>query len=196
MIVLIDYDAGNTCSVMNALKRLEVDFVLSDDPEVIRSAEKVIFPGVGHAKAAMDSLREKGLVEVIKGLTQPVLGICVGMQLLCTSSKEGDADCLDVIPLRVTKFDENPALKVPHMGWNTLTNVQDHPLFKGIESEEYFYFVHSYYVPQSSYSIADCEYDLEFSAAVQKDNFYGIQFHAEKSGPIGAQLLSNFITQI
>lgn len=196
MIVLIDYDAGNTCSVMNALKRVKADFVLSDQPDVIRSADKVIFPGVGHAKAAMDSLDKKGLVDVIKGLTQPVLGICVGMQLLCASSTEGDTDCLGILPLEVTKFDESQGLKVPHMGWNQIDIKGDVSLFRDIHDQDYVYFVHSYYVPDSKYSIATCEYGTSFSAAVKKDNFYGIQFHAEKSGTVGAQIISNFINHI
>ena len=196
MIVLIDYDAGNTCSVMNALKRVKADFVLSDQPEVIRSAEKVIFPGVGHAKAAMESLEKKGLVDVIKGLTQPVLGICVGMQLLCKTSTEGDTNCLGILPLEVTKFDESQGLKVPHMGWNQIDIKGDVPLFRDIKDQDYVYFVHSYYVPDSQYSIAKCDYGTPFSAAIQKDNFYGIQFHAEKSGTVGAKIISNFINHI
>jgi imidazole glycerol-phosphate synthase subunit HisH len=195
MIVLIDYDAGNTCSVMNALKRLNADFVLSDDKEVIQKADKVIFPGVGHAKAAMDSLHRKGLVDVIKNLEQPVLGICVGMQLLCESSQEGATDCLGIVPLEVQKFDESLDIKVPHMGWNELIIKQDNSLLKSVKNSDYVYFVHSYYVPVSKYSIANCIHGNEFSAAVKKDNFYGIQFHAEKSGVVGAQILSNFINK-
>lgn len=196
MIVLIDYDAGNTCSVMNALKRIDADFVLSDQPDVIRAADKVIFPGVGHAKAAMDSLVSKKLVNVIKELTQPVLGICVGMQLFCDSSQEGDTECLGILPMRVTKFNESNNLKIPHMGWNQIQLQGLSPLFNGIGSEDYVYFVHSYFVPDSEFSLANCDYGKSFSAAVQKDNFYGIQFHAEKSGNVGAKIMSNFINEI
>lgn len=196
MIALIDYDAGNTCSVMNALKRLNVDFVLTDDAAVIRGAEKVIFPGVGHAKAAMESLRRKNLVDVIKSLTQPVLGICVGMQLMCAASEEGDTICLGLIPVTVKRFDDTSEFKVPHMGWNQIDINADTPLFDGLKQNDYLYFVHSYYVPQSEYSIATCDYQTEFSAAVRVNNFYGIQFHAEKSGAVGEQIIGNFLNKV
>lgn len=196
MIALIDYDAGNTCSVMNALKRAGADFVLSDDHQVIKTADKVIFPGVGHAKSAMESLKKKNLVDLIKNLQQPVLGICVGMQLLCDSSEEGETDCLGILPLQVKKFIEREENKIPHMGWNKITAVQGHTLFENMHDHDYVYFVHSYYVPDSIYSIASCDYGVTFSASVQKDNFYGIQFHAEKSGIVGAKLISNFLNKI
>ena len=197
MIALIDYEAGNIQSVKNALNQLNCDFVLTDDHDLIRKAEKVIFPGVGHAGAAMDALANKGLVEVIKGLIQPVLGICVGMQVYCESSEEGDTPCLGIIPGKVTRFNYTD-LKVPHMGWNQVTHKRESPLFDRISDNEYFYFVHSYYVPDSEYSIGNCIYGDEkekvtFSAVVQKDNFYGIQFHAEKSGNMGGLLIENFL---
>jgi glutamine amidotransferase len=196
MIALIDYDAGNTCSVMNALKRAEVDFVLSDDHQVIKSADKVIFPGVGHAKSAMESLKRKNLVDLIKNLKQPVLGICVGMQLLCDMSEEGNAECLGIVPLQVKKFVEEKDTKIPHMGWNKINPLEGHQLYKDLDDQDYVYFVHSYYVPDSKYSIASCTYGTTFSASLQKDNFYGIQFHAEKSGLVGAKLISNFLKHI
>ncbi len=178
---------------MNALNRLGVDYTLSRDVRVIQHADKVIFPGVGHAGAAMDSLRKYGLVEVIKNLHQPVLGICVGMQLLCDHSDEGDTACLGILPHPVTRFNGGMELKVPHMGWNTVHPIGDDGLFGEIEHGSYFYFVHSYFVPQIRETTAICTYQLPFSAAVRKDNFYGIQFHAEKSGQVGEKLLSNFL---
>ena len=195
MIALIDYDAGNTCSVMNALDRLEADYLLTDDIATIQSAEKVIFPGVGHAGAAMDALGRKGLVEVITNLTQPVLGICVGMQLLAEFSEEGDTRCLGIIPGSVIRFQSSPGVKVPHMGWNQTHQVTDTLLFDGIEDNAYFYYVHSYYLPTGPTTIASCTYTKPFAAVVQKDNFTGIQFHAEKSGDNGARLLHNFINR-
>lgn len=194
MIVIIDYDAGNICSVSNALNRLGVDFVLSDDKEVIKSAEKVIFPGVGHAFAAMEKLRAKKLVSTIQQLKQPVLGICVGMQLLCDYSHEGNTEGLGVVHTDVQKFDSSKDIKVPHMGWNRLRIEDDSSnLFNGVLTEDYVYFVHSYYVPLNQNSIASCAYSLEFSAAIKHENFYGIQFHAEKSGKVGERILNNFM---
>ncbi len=193
MIALIDYDAGNTCSVMNALKRIGVDFVLTDDITTIKSADKVIFPGVGHAKSAMEALSRKSLVDVIKNLNQPVLGICVGLQLLCESSEEGDTTCLGIIPGRVKKFDANQNIKVPHMGWNQLQQRVNDPVWKEVGEGSYVYFVHSYYVPSSEYMIGSCTYDVTFAAAIRKDNFWGVQFHTEKSGDVGERILNNFI---
>ncbi|MEL6123364.1 MAG: imidazole glycerol phosphate synthase subunit HisH [Bacteroidota bacterium] len=194
MIALIDYDAGNTCSVMNALRRIDADFVLTADPELIRSSERVIFPGVGHAGAAMRALERKGLVDVIRNLSQPVLGICVGMQLLLDSSEEGDVSCLGVVSGRVTKFIPGDGVKVPHMGWNQVVDSGGESLFRGINPGEYFYFVHSYYVPILQATIGTTSYSHAFSAAVRHSNFWGVQFHAEKSGSIGEQLIQNFIT--
>jgi len=154
MIALIDYDAGNTCSVMNALNRLNADYKLSDDIDVIRSADKVIFPGVGHAGAAMEALKRKGLVDLIPTLEQPVLGICVGMQLLASHSEEGDTPCLGILPDTVRRFEYGPNVKVPHMGWNNLKLESDDGLFENIKDESHFYFVHSYYLPGRTYTIA------------------------------------------
>ena len=194
MIVLIDYGAGNTRSVINALKRMDIDHMLTDDHETIKNADKVIFPGVGHAGAAMEALKIRGLIEVIKTLKCPVLGICVGMQLLCTKSEEGNTVCLGIIPETVKKFNVTKGLKIPHMGWNRLHSNRDDALFNNLGQDDYFYFVHSYYVPLSDRTTAMCHYGLDFSAIVQRDNFYGIQFHAEKSGNPGGTLLKNFLS--
>ena len=193
MIVIIDYNAGNTCSVKNALKRLEVDYVLSDDPDTIKGADKVIFPGVGHAKAAMDVLHQKRLVSVIKSLQQPLLGICLGMQLLCAKSEEASTNCLNILPLGVLRFDNTlNNNKVPHMGWNTLGPSNSH-LFDELGPESYCYFVHSYYVPVSEYTLSTSNYIHDFSAAIKIDNFVGVQFHPEKSGKVGERIIKNFL---
>ncbi|MCL4137828.1 UNVERIFIED_CONTAM: hypothetical protein GTU68_016676 [Idotea baltica] len=178
---------------MNALKRLNVDYRLSNDINEIRNAEKVIFPGVGHAGAAMEALKRANLVDLIPQLTQPLLGICVGMQLMCEGSEEGDSKGLGIIDATVRKFDDTLNIKVPHMGWNNLKIEKVDPIWNGIEEESYLYFVHSYYVPIHESTIGSCEYGHSFSAAIRKDNFWGIQFHAEKSGDIGSQLLDNFV---
>ncbi len=180
---------------MNAMKRLSADYVLTDDPEAILNAERVIFPGVGHATQAMKSLRDKQLVEVIRSVTKPLLGICVGMQLLNRFSVEGDTTCLGIMDSVVEKFVPLPAepfQKVPHMGWNQINQLQG-DLFKGIEHDAYVYFVHSYFVAQNEFTIGTADYNHLFSAAVQKDNFYGLQFHVEKSGTTGEQILTNFL---
>jgi len=193
MIAIIDYKAGNTCSVQNALKRLNADYELTDDPVKIRKADKVIFPGVGHARAAMDILNEKGLVSVIKSLNQPLLGICLGMQLLCAYSEESSTNCLKIIPLHAMRFENSTSeYKVPHMGWNTLQNAKD-PLFKGLGLDNHCYFVHSYYVPESDYTIATTNYIQNFSSGIRKDNFTGVQFHPEKSGKVGEIIIKNFL---
>jgi len=182
MIVIIDYDAGNTCSVMNALKRLNVEYELSDQAEKIR-----------HAKAAMEVLNQKELVPVIKSLNQPLLGICLGMQLLCAKSEEADTNCLNIIPLDVMKFDNTLSeAKVPHMGWNILGPSDDN-LLEGLKEDSHSYFVHSYYVPLSDYTICTASYIHEFSAAIKKDNFIGVQFHPEKSGAVGEKIIKNFL---
>lgn len=186
-LVIIDYGAGNTQSVKFAFERLGVEPVLSDDADVIRCADKVIFPGVGHAKAAMDVLKEKGLDKVIVELKQPVLGICLGMQLMCKHSEEGDVACLGIFNETVSLFE--PKMKVPHVGWNTTTGTW--ALSK--EENNYFYFVHSYYVPKNEHTALTCNYIEPFSAAMQKDNFYAAQFHPEKSGEAGERLLSKFL---
>jgi glutamine amidotransferase len=194
--VIIDYNAGNIRSVCFALERLGVNPILSNDPEQIMAADKVIFPGVGEAGSTMRYLRQSGLDIVIKSLKQPVLGICLGMQLLCEHSEEGNTDCLGIIPQKVLKFVPKANEKVPHIGWNTIDqspNYLYHPLFDQIEKDSYVYFVHSFYVENGAYSIAHCDYILNFSAALQKDNFYAAQFHPEKSGAIGEHLLKNFL---
>lgn len=190
-VVIINYNAGNVQSVTYALQRLGVTPVLSDEEEVIRSADRVIFPGVGEASTAMSFLKERGLDRVIKGLKQPVFGVCLGLQLMCRHSEENDTDCLGIFDIAVKKFE--PKLKVPQMGWNTLTQM-DSPLFNGIDDESYVYFVHSYYAELSKQTIATTDYVNPFSAALHKDNFYALQAHPEKSGKVGAKIIENFLT--
>jgi len=189
-IVIIDYGAGNTRSVEFAFNRIGVDTLLTDNPEVIQAADGVIFPGVGHAQHAMNALKSKGLDLLIPALKQPVLGICLGMQLLCDSSEEGNTKALGIIDTKVVQFEAN--LKIPKIGWNNL-KMNENELFTGVNQDEYFYFVHSYYVPQNEYCIGRSNYGLEYTAALNKDNFYGCQFHPEKSGAAGEQILKNFI---
>ncbi len=192
-ISIIDYKAGNVQSVLFALQRLGIEATLSDDPEVIQNAEKVIFPGVGEASTTMAVLKEKGLDKVIKKLKQPVLGICLGMQLLCEYSEENDTQCLGIIPQKVKYFEANKNEKVPHMGWNQIYDLKT-PLFDNQLENEYTYFVHGYYVEEGAYTIATANYIQPFSAAIKKDNFYATQFHPEKSGTIGEQILKNFLS--
>lgn len=189
-VVIINYNAGNVQSVTYALQRLGVEPVLSEDPEVIQSADRVIFPGVGEASTAMGFLKARKLDEVIKGLKQPVFGVCLGLQLMCRHSEENDTQCLGIFDQEVKKFE--PKLKVPQMGWNTLTSMQS-PLFEGIGPESYVYFVHSYYAELSDDTIAVTDYVNPFSAALNKDNFYALQAHPEKSGKVGAKILENFL---
>ena len=189
-IVIINYGAGNIQSIQFALQRLGYEGILSNDPTEIVAADKVIFPGVGEASSAMKKLRESGLDTLIPTLKQPVLGICLGMQLMCNSSEEGNTQGLGIFDVDVVKFSNK--VKVPQMGWNTIYDLKA-PLFKGILENEYMYLVHSFYVPKCLETIAFIEYEKEYSAALQKNNFYGIQFHAEKSGKIGEQILSNFL---
>ena len=196
-LAIIKYNAGNIQSVLNALERLGAQAEVTDDPEKIKSADKVIFPGVGEANSAMKSLQQNKLDQVIKDLQQPVLGICVGMQLLCTHSEENDTDCLSIIPVQVKKFSSAPErngqpLKVPQIGWNNIYHLQS-PLFKNINENSYIYNVHSYYAEDSPYTIAKCYYGVEYAAAVQKGNFYGVQFHTEKSAAIGDKIIQNFL---
>lgn len=192
-IVIIKYNAGNIFSVDSAMKRLGVDAIVSDDKELIAKADKVIFPGVGEASTTMKYLREKGLDTLIKGLERPVLGICLGMQLMCTHSAEGDADCLNIFDVDVKRFiSDKHENKIPHMGWNTITDLKA-PLFDVSLENKYVYFVHSYYVPVNAHTVATTDYILPFSAALHKNNFYATQFHPEKSGSVGEQILTNFL---
>ena len=191
-IAIIDYKSGNTRSVQFALERIGVEGKVTQNFKEIERADKVIFPGVGAANAAMKMLQEKGLDELIKSLKQPVLGICLGMQLLCEHSEEGDTKGLSIFPQRVKRFAPSQQLKIPHMGWNSLTCNQV-PLLEGLPRDSYAYFVHSFYAELNGYTIASCGYGNRFSAAIQKDNFYGTQFHPEKSGAIGQRILENFI---
>lgn len=190
MIAIIKYNGGNVNSVQNALNRLNVDSVITDDPEQILKADKVIFPGVGEASSTMKLLKEKELDLLIPGLTQPVLGICLGMQLMCKGNEEGDTEGMGIFDINVRKFPAKDI--VPHMGWNTLSE-QTSPLFSGIEKNNDVYFVHSYYCELSDFTTSVCDYILPFSASLQKDNFYAVQFHPEKSGMVGNQIVSNFI---
>ncbi|MCO6480562.1 MAG: imidazole glycerol phosphate synthase subunit HisH [Phaeodactylibacter sp.] len=189
---IIDYNAGNVQSVLFALERLGVDAVLTGDHDIIRSADKVIFPGVGEANTTMAYLRERGLDELIRSLTQPVLGICLGMQLLCEHSEENDTPCLGIIPQKVVRFRPEKGEKVPHMGWNSIRNLENGVFTPNLEGD-YVYFVHSYYAEVGPYTTATTDYILPFSSGLQKDNFYATQFHPEKSGKVGAAILKNFI---
>ena len=191
-IAIIKYNAGNVASVMYALDRIGQKYQLTDDHEQIKKADKVIFPGVGEASTAMAYLKEKGLDEVIKGLKQPVLATCIGMQLLCKHSEEGNTDCIGVFDVEVKKFISKD-LKIPHVGWNSIVQKGENPLMKGLKEEEFVYFVHSFYAPVNQYTTAVCEYEQPFSAMLQKDNFYAAQFHAEISGKAGEQILKNFL---
>jgi imidazole glycerol-phosphate synthase subunit HisH len=191
-IGIVRYNAGNTQSVIYALNRLGIEPVVSDDKETILSCDKVIFPGVGEASTAMAYLKERNLDQVIKNLTQPVLGICLGLQLLCDHSEENNVDCLGIIPLQIKRFPAGSE-KVPQMGWNNIFNLKS-PLFEGIKENSFVYSVHSYYCEYSEkYSIANTEYILKYSSAVRKDNFYAVQFHTEKSSETGSLILKNFI---
>lgn len=192
-VAIVKYNAGNIYSVVNALRRLGVEPMLTDKAEELMSAERVIFPGQGEASNAMAYLRERRLDEVIRSLKQPVLGVCIGQQLLCQHSEEGDTDCIGVFPLDVKRFNpERHEDKVPQMGWNSIHDLKS-PLFKGINENDFIYNVHSFYVPQSEYTIATCDYILPYSAALNKDNFYTCQFHPEKSGKVGQQIIQNFL---
>jgi len=200
-LAIIKYNAGNIQSVFNALERLGIQPEVTDDKDAIKSADKVIFPGVGEAGSAMRSLEQNNLDQLIVQLKQPVLGICVGMQLLCQHSEENDTNCLGIIPVQVKRFpkaslpvekDQATIYKVPQIGWNTIHQLQS-VLFSGIPDGSYIYNVHSYYAEDSQYTIAKCNYGIEYAAAVQKDNFYGVQFHAEKSAEIGNRIIQNFL---
>lgn len=195
-VAIIKYNAGNIRSVDYALKRLGIDAEVTADKERIKSADKVIFPGVGEASTTMQYLRDENLDELIVSLKQPTLGICLGMQLMCSESEEGDVPCLGIFDEKVELFTpevgQENITKVPHMGWNTLTDVKT-KLFNGINDGDYVYFVHSFYAAYGEDTAASCNYIRPFSAALSKNNFYATQFHPEKSGPVGAQILKNFI---
>ena len=194
MIAIIDYDTGNLRSVCNALDRIGAQYCLTDDPQVITSAERVLLPGVGEASTAMEKLKERGLCDVIKNLKVPVLGICIGMQLMCRHSEEGDAECLGIFDADVRKFEAAPeqGVKVPHMGWNTLTDLRT-GLFDDMAEGDFVYFVHSFAADVCADSIAVSDNGRRFSAAMNKNNFYGVQFHPEKSGEVGEKILKNFL---
>lgn len=189
-IVIINYGAGNIQSIKFAVQRLGHEAILSHDAEIIKAADKVIFPGVGEASSAMKMLKETGLDVVIPTLTQPVLGICLGMQLMCHSSEEGDTEGLGIFDADVVRF--KGAVKVPQIGWNQISNLKS-PLFEGIKENEFVYLVHSFYAPITKETIATTSYGLEYATALQKNNFYGTQFHPEKSSKAGTQMLKNFL---
>ena len=189
-IVIINYGAGNIQSIMFAIERLGYKAVLSNNPDEIKSADKVIFPGVGEASYAMNKLIESGLDQLIPQLKQPVLGICLGMQLLCNATEEGNTKGLGIFEVDVVKFTQK--VKVPQIGWNTIYNLKS-SLFKGIVKNEYMYLVHSFYAPLCEDTIASTNYEVEYSSALQKDNFFGVQFHPEKSGDVGEKILGNFL---
>ncbi|MEY3452175.1 MAG: imidazole glycerol phosphate synthase subunit HisH [Bacteroidota bacterium] len=197
-LAVIKYNAGNVQSVTYALNRLGIEPILTDNVEEILSADKVLFPGVGEASTAMRFLKEKGLDLLIPQLKQPTLGICLGLQLMCKHSEENDTECLGIFDIQVKRFEQQKldasglVFKVPQMGWNNVYDLQT-PLFQGIENNSYLYFVHSYYAELSAQTIAKTDYVNTFSASLHRDNFYAAQFHPEKSGDIGAQLLKNFI---
>lgn len=190
MIAIIKYNGGNVNSVQNALDRLQAESVITDDFEIIQKADKVIFPGVGEASSTMKNLKEKGLNDLIPTLTQPVLGICLGMQLMCRNNEEGNTTGMGIFDINIKKFP--PENLVPHMGWNTISGFKS-SVFSGVEEKSDVYFVHSFYCELSEYTTSVCDYILPFSASLQKDNFFAMQFHPEKSGRIGNELLKNFL---
>ena len=189
--VIIKYNAGNVQSVMYALDRIGVNYLWTDDEAEIRSADKVIFPGVGEASTAMAYLREKGLDKVIPSLKQPVLGTCVGMQLMCKHSEENDTTCMGIFDINVKRFDSSN-FKVPHVGWNNIYNLKSE-LTQGLKESAFMYFVHSYYAEISAYTVAECDYVQPFSAMLHKENFYAAQFHTEISGKEGQKIIENFL---
>ena len=195
-LVIVKYNAGNIQSVLYALERIGMEALVTDDQALIRSADKVIFPGVGEASTAMHYLRERGLDQLIKTLEQPVLGICLGMQLMCSHSEENNTDCLGIFEEKVKRFqpsiNSKIPLKVPQMGWNTIHSLKT-KLFHQIPENSYCYFVHGYYASLGAHSIATTDYVLPYSSALQKNNFYGVQFHPEKSATVGETILRNFI---
>jgi glutamine amidotransferase len=190
MIAIIKYNGGNVNSVQNALDRLQTESVITDDFEIVQKADKVIFPGVGEASSTMKNLKEKGFNDLIPTLTQPVLGICLGMQLMCRNNEEGNTTGMGIFDINIKKFP--PENLVPHMGWNTISGFKS-SVFSGVEEKSDVYFVHSFYCELSEYTTSVCDYILPFSASLQKDNFFAMQFHPEKSGRIGNELLKNFL---
>jgi glutamine amidotransferase len=191
--VIIKYNAGNIQSVLYALERIGVSAMVTDSIQEIQTADKVIFPGVGEASSAMQYLKERNLDELIISLQQPVLGICLGMQLMCTHSTENDTACLGIFEEQVKQFQtSDPTIKVPQIGWNTITELKT-PLFKGIAANSFAYFVHGYYAAQGKHTIATTNYIQDYSSGLQKDNFYGVQFHPEKSALVGEQIIQNFL---
>ena len=194
MLAIVDSGGANIASVRFALERLGVRSELTADPTVIRAAERVILPGVGSAAEGMKRLRARGLVDCVRGLTQPVLGVCLGLQLLFESSAEGPTETLGLIPGRVTLLPDSPGIQVPHMGWNTVLTDKPVALLDGIAPEARFYFVHSYAGPVNEFTLASCDHGMPFAAVVQRGNFSGVQFHPERSGAAGARLLQNFLT--
>lgn len=193
MTAIVDYGAGNTKSVTNLLDRLEQKYVLTADVDEILDSDRLILPGVGHAKSAMESLSRSGLIPTLKAYRKPFLGICLGMQLMYDISEEGDVDCLGIISGTVKRFEHDGNHKVPHMGWNSIQFDRENPIFNGIPNHSYLYFVHSFYAGISKETIASCDYIFPFSAAIQYQNYYGVQFHPEKSGEIGQKLMENFL---
>ena len=191
-VVIIKYNAGNIRSVLFALERIGVNAIVTDNPDEIRSADRVIFPGVGEASSAMKYLREKGLDKLICSLTQPVLGICLGMQLMCAHSEENDTECLGIFDQKVKLFPTKEGFKIPQIGWNNITDLKS-GLFASVNEKAYMYFVHSYFVENCQNAIAKTDYVIEYSAAIQKNNFSAVQFHPEKSGEVGQKILENFI---
>ena len=194
-IVIVKYNAGNIQSVLYALERIGIAAEVSDDKEKIQQADKVIFPGVGEASTAMNYLRERNLDQLLISLKQPVLGICLGMQLMCSSSEEGDTTCMGIFEEKVKKFNKVDDFKVPQIGWNDIYDLKT-PLFKGISEHSYVYLVHSYYASLGEHTIATTNYISPYSTALHRDNFYGVQFHPEKSAEVGSVLLKNFIELI
>ena len=194
-VVIVKYNAGNIQSVQYALERIGASALVTDDHELIRSADKVIFPGVGEASTAMHYLQSRSLDVLLKGLQQPVLGICLGMQLMCKHSEENDTDCMDIFDEQVKLFqpEKSAGLKVPQIGWNTIRDLST-PLFKDVPENSFCYFVHGYYASKGEHTIATTDYVQPYSAALHRDNFYGVQFHPEKSAAVGEQILKNFLT--
>ena len=192
MIALVDYGAGNTASVANVLDELNYEYLITNHESDISKAAKIIFPGVGEASSAIKNLHITNLFTMLRVTKKPMLGICLGMQLLCDKSKEGNTTCLGIFPETTEKFDETK-IKVPNMGWNQIKYIRQSKLFSEIPDEEYFYFANSYYVPVNENTTSICNYGIDFCSSMEKDNFYGVQFHPEKSGKMGIQLIKNFV---